>query len=48
MQGVGHYECGISSDIACGAVKDHELGYVIPSNHPYRPHAGDGARKPSN
>jgi len=32
MRGVGHYEWGISSDIAHGAVKDHALGYVSPSN----------------
>ena len=48
MQGVGHYECGISSDIARGAAKDHALGYVSPSNHPYKSHVVDGVDKPSN
>ena len=48
MRGVGHYECGISNDIACGAVKDHLLGYMSPSNPPYRPHVVDGVNKPSN
>ena len=48
MRGVGHCECGISSDIAHGAVKDRALGYVSPSNRPYRPHAGNGAGMPSN
>ena len=47
MQGVGHYECGISSDIARGAAKDHALGYVSPSNHLYRPHVAYGGDKPS-
>jgi hypothetical protein len=42
MQGVGYCECGISSDIAHGVVKDHLLGYVSLSNHPYRPHVADG------
>jgi hypothetical protein len=32
MRGVGRCECGISSDIARGAVKDHALGYVSWSN----------------
>jgi hypothetical protein len=34
MRGVGHCECGISSDVACGAVKDRALGYVSLSNRP--------------
>jgi hypothetical protein len=33
MRGVGHYECGISNDVARGAIKDRLLGYVSPSNH---------------
>jgi hypothetical protein len=45
MRGVDHYECGISSDVACGAVKDRALGYMSPSNRPYRPHAGNGVGK---
>ena len=32
MRGVGHCECGISSDVARGAVKDHVLGYLSPSD----------------
>ena len=48
MQGVGHCECGISNDIARGAVKDYLLGYVSPSNHLYRPHVVDEVDKPSN
>ena len=48
MRGVGPCECGISNDIARGAVKDRLLGYVSPSNHPYRPHVADGVDKPSN
>ena len=48
MRGVGRCECGISSDVAQGAVKDHLLGYVSPSNHPYKPHVTDGVDKPSN
>jgi hypothetical protein len=48
MRGVGHCECGISNDIARGAAKDYLLGYVSPSNHPYRPHVMDGVDKPSN
>ena len=48
MRGVGHCECGISSNIARGAVKDRALGYVSLSNRPYRPHARDGPGKPSN
>jgi len=39
---------GISNDIARGAAKDCLLGYVSPSNHPYRPHVVDGVDKPSN
>jgi hypothetical protein len=37
MWRVGCCECGISCDVAHGAVRDHLLGYVSPSNHPYRP-----------
>jgi hypothetical protein len=48
MRGVGRYACGISSDIARGAAKDHLLGYMSPSNHPYRPHVVNGVNKPSN
>jgi hypothetical protein len=48
MRGVGHYECGISSDITHGVVKDRLLGHVSSSNHPYRPHDVDGVDKPSN
>ena len=48
MRGVGHGECGVSSDIACGEVKDHALGYMSLSNRPYRPPIGDGPSKPSN
>ena len=48
IRGVGRCECGISSDIARGAVKDHLLGYMSPSNPPYRPHVVDGVNKPSN
>jgi len=48
MRGVGPCECGISNDIARGVVKDRLLGYVSPSNHPYRPHVMDGVDKPSN
>ena len=48
MQGVGRCECGISNDVAHGAAKDHLLGYMSPSNHPYRPHVMDGVDKPSN
>jgi hypothetical protein len=48
MRGVGHCECGISNDIARGAAKDYLLGYVSPSNHPYRPYVMDGVDKPSN
>ena len=33
MRGVGRCECGISSDVAHGAVKDRLLGYVSLSNH---------------
>ena len=47
-RGVGRCECGISSDIARGAVKDYLLGYVSLSNHPYRPHVMDGVDKTSN
>ena len=47
-RGVGRCECGISNDVAREAVKDHLLGYVRPSNHPYRPHVVDGVDKPSN
>ena len=47
-RGVGHCECGISSDVAHGAIKDRLLGYVSPSNHPYRPYVVDGVDKPSN
>ena len=39
---------GISSDVAHGAVKDHLLGCVGLSNHPYRPHIANGGGKPSN
>jgi hypothetical protein len=28
---------GISSDVACGAVKNHLLGYISPNNHPESP-----------
>ena len=42
MRGVGRCECEISSDVARGGVKDHLLGYVSPSNHPYRPHVAYG------
>ena len=45
---VGHCECGILSDIARGAVKDHALGYVNMSNRLYKPHAAYGGGKPSN
>ena len=48
MRGVGRCEYGISSDVARGALKDRLLGYVSPSNHPYRPHVVDGVDKPSN
>ena len=48
MQWIGRCECGISSDVACGAVKDRLLGYMSPNNHPYRPHVMDGVDKPSN
>ena len=48
MRGVGRCECGISSDIARGAVKDRLLGYVSPSNHLHRPHIVDEVDKPSN
>ena len=48
MRGVGHCVCGISSDVARGAVKDRLLGYVSPSNHSYIPHVVDGVDKPSN
>jgi hypothetical protein len=48
MRGVHRCECGISSDAACGAVKDRLLGYVSLSNHPYKPHDEDGIDKPSN
>ena len=48
MRGVGRCECGISSDVAHGVVKDRLLGYVSPSNDPYRPHVADGVDKPSN
>ena len=48
MRGVGRCECGISSDVACGAIKDCLLGYVSLSNHSYRPHVVDGVDKPSN
>jgi hypothetical protein len=37
MWRVGCCECGISCDVARGAVRDHLLGYMSPSNHPYRP-----------
>jgi hypothetical protein len=45
---VGHCECGISNDVARGAVKDRLLGYVSLSNHPYRLHVADGVDKSSN
>jgi len=47
---VGHCECGTSGYVARGAIKDHALGYANPSNHPYRPLAGNsnGASRPSN
>jgi hypothetical protein len=48
MRGVDRCEYGISSNIAHGAVKDCLLGYVSPSNHPYRPYVADGVDKPSN
>jgi len=48
MRGVGHCESGISNDVAHGAFKDCLLGYMSPSNHPYRPHVTDGVDKPIN
>jgi hypothetical protein len=48
MRGVGRCECGISSDVAREAVKDRLLGYVSPSNHPYRPYVANGGDKPSS
>jgi hypothetical protein len=48
VRGVGHYECGISNDVACGAAKDRLLGYMSPRNHLYRPHVVDGVDKLSN
>ena len=48
MRGVGHSECGTSSDVARGEVKDHALGYMSPSNRPYRPHVAYGGGKTSN
>jgi len=48
MQGVGHCECGISNDVAHGAVKDCLLGYVSPSNHPYIPHVANEVDMPSS
>jgi hypothetical protein len=48
VRGVGHYEHGISSDVAHGVVKDRLLGYMSPSNHPYRPHVINGGDKPSS
>ena len=38
----------MSNNIAREATKDRLLGYVSPSNHPYRLHAVDGVNKPSN
>ena len=48
MRGVGRCECGISNDVARGAVKDRLLGYVSLSNHSYIPHVADEVDKPSN
>jgi hypothetical protein len=48
MQGVGHCEWGISSDIARGVDKDRAMGYMSPRNRLYRPHVAYGSGKPSN